>query len=76
MDPPDLGEHCPIGEGEAEGEAPRPQPTHHGELLLAHKLPIKPQQEDGAQTQHDAHQRDVVASRMRELDESGRKVTP
>lgn len=72
VNPPDLGEHCPIGEGEAQREAPRPQATHHRKLLLAHKLAIKSEQEDGAQTQHNANQCDVVASRMGQLDEPGR----
>ncbi|KAK4308855.1 hypothetical protein Pmani_019469 [Petrolisthes manimaculis] len=57
VDPPDLGEHGPVRETEAEGETPGPQTTYDGELFLADELPVEPQQEDGAQTQDDAHQR-------------------
>lgn len=71
MHPPDLGEHGPVGEGEAEGQAPRPQPAHARELLLAHELPVEAQQEDGAQAQDDAHEGDVVAGRVGHLDQPG-----
>ena len=69
MDPPDLAEHGPEGQTESDGEEPRAQVAGDRKHGRGHEAAVEAPGYDGQEAAHDAQEHEVVAGRVRVLND-------
>ena len=75
MHAPDFTEHCPERETESDSQQPRAEIAGHREDGRRDESTVESSGYDCQQTQHDAQQHEIIAGRVRMLNDSPVRIS-